>query len=65
MEIKVIVLPVGNGNFPALQRRSHDSHVSRDDIRESLAKAMKGGITKQSMKLIEAVWRIIVTLEKC
>jgi hypothetical protein len=65
MEIKVIVLPVGNGRFPALQRRSHDSHASRDDIRESLAKALKGEITKPSMKLVEAVWRIIVSLGKC
>ena len=45
MEIKAIGLPVGIDNFPALQRRSHESRASRDDIRESLAKTMKGEIT--------------------
>lgn len=55
MEIKVIGLPVGNVNFPAHQRRSHESRASRDDIRESLAKRMKDGITKPSIELIEAV----------
>jgi hypothetical protein len=42
----VIGLPVGNCNFPALQRRWHDSYASRRDMRESLLKVMKGGITK-------------------